>query len=204
MAIVGYVRVSSVDQNFQIQIEALQAAGAEKIFSEKQSGTSTDRRVALANCLDWVREGDVLVVTRLDRLARSMTDLRQIIDALEAKRVGFRCIQQPMDTTTAEGRLMLNILGSFAEFETALRYERQMEGIAKAKAAGTYSRKQRRKPKVTKEEIVALREQGLGATEISRKLGVHKTTIYRTVPDGWGAAPIGDENAGSDRAKHAA
>lgn len=187
MSLVGYARVSSTDQDLTIQMEALAAAGVEKTFAEKLSGTSTAARDELRKALDWVREGDVLVVTRLDRLARSLVDLRGILDQLTAKGVGFRCLQQQMDTTTSEGRLMLNILGAFAEFETDIRRERQMEGIAKAQAKGVYNK---RKPKYSPEEIYRLRdEEGLGASAIAERLGINRTTVYRTAPDGWGETP---------------
>src|SRR5581483_822746 len=139
MSTIGYARVSSVGQTLEVQEQLLNEAGCERIFSEKRSGTSTNGREQLAQALDWVREGDVLVVTRLDRLARSVTDLRLILDRLAAKGVGFRALQQgSIDTTSSNGRLMLNILAAFAEFETDLRRERQADGIAKAKLAGVY------------------------------------------------------------------
>lgn len=143
MSMVGYARVSSVGQSLEIQREQLLAAGCEKVFEEKVTATTTDGRERLAEALRYVREGDVFLVCRLDRLARSMTDLRKIIDELTAKGVGFRCLQQHIDTTSSEGRLMLNILGSFAEFEADIRRERQADGIAKAKLKGVYKRRPR-------------------------------------------------------------
>ena len=134
--IVGYARVSSTGQDYETQVERLKAAGAEKLYSEKQSGLDKDRP-QLAKALDYVREGDVLIVTKLDRLARSASHLHQIVDRLNEKGVGFRVLDDSgIDTTTRSGKLLFGILASFAEFETALRKERQMEGIAKAKAEG--------------------------------------------------------------------
>lgn len=172
----GYSRVSSVGQSLEVQVEQLCAAGCEEIFREKRSGTTTKGRTELEAALRFVRRGDVLVVTRLDRLARSMTDLVKIMDVLAEKQVGFKVLQQALDTTTNEGRLMLQIMGAFAEFETAIRKERQAEGIAKAKAKGVY----KGRPKsIDPAQIAALKDDGLGATAIAKKLGVSRASIYR-------------------------
>jgi DNA invertase Pin-like site-specific DNA recombinase len=177
MAIVGYARVSSTGQSLDVQLDQLQDAGCEKVFSEKLTGTTTTGRVELERALDYVREGDVFVITRLDRLARSIIDLRHIIDRLAAKGVEFRCIQQSaIDTTRPEGRLMLNILGSFAEFETELRKERQREGIDKAKDAGKY---RGRPATIDAEEVRRLHASGLGATAIAKQLGIYRASVYR-------------------------
>lgn len=196
MATVGYARVSSTGQSLELQIEQLRAAGCEKLFAEKFTGTTTEGRDQLEAAVDYVREGDVLIVTRLDRLARSLVDLRKIIDRLSAKRCGFRALQQgAIDTTRSDGRLMLNILASFAEFETDIRKERQMEGIAKAKAAGVYTG---RKPSVPVEEVRRLAGEGVGPTDIAKRLGIGRASVYRALaaplasqpsPDRMGAAP---------------
>lgn len=181
MAVVGYGRVSSAGQSLDVQVEQLKAVPCDRIFTETKSGTSTDGRAALEEMMRYVREGDVLVVTRLDRLARSLTDLSRIIDELSAKGVGFRCLQQGgVDTTKPEGRLMLQLLGSFAEFETAIRKERQMEGIAKAKAAGRY---QGRPKTINAEEVRRLLATGMGPTAVARTLGVGRASIYRVSKD---------------------
>ncbi len=134
--IVGYARVSTTDQSLDIQDQELRAAGCERVFGEKVSGTTADRP-ELKACLDFVREGDVLLVTRLDRFARSSRDLHNLLHSLDAKGVGFRCVEQSgIDTTTSMGRLVLSILGSVAAFETELRAERQREGIEAAKRRG--------------------------------------------------------------------
>lgn len=179
MATVGYARVSTSGQSLDVQLDQLRGAGCEKVFAEKMSGTTTDGRDALEEALSWVRDGDVLVVTRLDRLARSIVDLRKIVDRLQAKGVGFKALQQGgIDTTKAEGRLMLNILGAFAEFETEIRKERQRDGIDKAKAAGRYKG---RPKKIDPERVAELRASGLGATEIARQLGVGRASVYRVM-----------------------
>lgn len=175
--ICGYARVSSAGQDLKIQEELLLDAKCERLFVEKASGTSQDGRVALAAALDYVRDGDTLIVTRLDRLARSMSDLRNIIDRLTEKGVAFKALQQgAIDTTSSSGRLMLNMLAAFAEFETDLRRERQREGIEKAKLAGVY----RGRPKsVDDVEIRRLLDDGVGPTEVARRLKVGRATVYR-------------------------
>lgn len=178
MSIVGYARVSSAGQSLDVQREQLLAAGAEQIFEEKRSGTTTAGREQLEAALRYVRKGDVFLVTRLDRLARSLVDLRRIVDMLTEKGVGFRCLQQHIDTTSSEGRLMLNLLGAFAEFETEIRKERQADGIAKAKAAGRY----RGRPKsIDPEQIAALKAEGLGASAIAKRLGIGRASVYRAL-----------------------
>src|SRR6266576_5769978 len=138
MTIIGYARVSSTDQNLEIQQAALKAAGCDVIRSEKRSGTSTTGRVELQTVLDFLRRGDVLMVTRIDRLARSIGDLQDIVRTVRAKGAALKATEQPIDTNTAAGKAFLDMLGVFAEFETNLRKERQLEGIADAKAAGVY------------------------------------------------------------------
>ena len=175
--LVGYARVSSVGQSLEVQLDQLKAAGCEKLFSEKRSGTTTAGRDALVDALEFVREGDVLVVTRLDRLARSITDLRQIIDRLAAKGVSFRCLQQgAIDTSRSDGKLLLNILASFAEFEADIRRERQRDGIEKAKAAGVY---RGRPASIEGDKVRALHAEGIGPTEIARQLRIGRASVYR-------------------------
>lgn len=158
-------------------MEQLRAAGCTKIFEEKISGTSQQGRAQLALALDYVRDGDDFLVTRLDRLARSMTDLREIVDRLVAKKVEFKAIQQgAIDTSSSGGRLMLNMLAAVAEFEGDLRRERQSEGIAKAKAEGRY----RGRPKsIDQEEVVRLLGEGHGPTAVAKMLGVGRASVYR-------------------------
>lgn len=181
MMLVGYARVSSVGQSLDIQDELLRAAGCEKIFAEKKSATTREGRQALQDALEFVREGDTLVVTRLDRLARSIMDLRQIIDQLNAKGVTFRCLQQgAIDTTRSDGKLLLNILASFAEFEADIRRERQRDGIEKAKAKGVY----KGRPKVIDpEKVRSLHASGIGPTEIAKQMGIGRASVYRALSD---------------------
>ena len=134
--LIGYARVSSIGQDHDAQTEKLKAAGAEKVFHEKRSGLDRERP-ALEQCLEFARDGDILIITKLDRLAHSASHLHQIVETLDRKGVGFRVLDDAsLDTTTRTGKLVFGILASIAEFETALRRERQMEGIARAKAEG--------------------------------------------------------------------
>lgn len=175
---VGYARVSSIGQSLDVQVQQLREAGCGEIFQEKKSGTTTAGRDQLEEALRFVRKGDVLTVTRLDRLARSITDLHKIIDRLNEKQVGFRVLQQPIDTTRSEGRLMMNLLGAFAAFENDIRRERQADGIARAKAAGRY----KGRPKaIDPDMIAALKAEGLGASAIAKRLGIGRASVYRVM-----------------------
>jgi DNA invertase Pin-like site-specific DNA recombinase len=177
MTLVCYARVSSTGQSLEVQEDLLKAAGGEEIFKEKRTGTTTEGRDELEAALRFVRRGDIFMVTRLDRLARSMLDLRKIVDRLTEKGVGFRVLQQgSIDTTKSEGRLLLNILASFAEFEHSIRAERQADGIARAKAAGKY---RGRPASIDPAQIAAMKADGLGATAIAKKLGIGRASVYR-------------------------
>ena len=176
--IYGYARVSSIDQDLSLQRAALKAAGATIIRAEKASGASRKGRSELETLLEFLRPGDTLIVTRIDRLARSLRDLQNIVHELREKGVHLKATEQPIDTGTAAGKAFLSMLGVFAEFENNLRRERQMEGINAAKARGVY---RGRKPSIEPEEIQRLRKEGLGATEIARKLGVGRASVYRVL-----------------------
>ncbi|MBM0169164.1 recombinase family protein [Altererythrobacter sp. C41] len=177
--LVGYARVSSSGQSLEVQLDALTLAGCEKVFAEKRSGTTTSGRSELVDALSYVREGDTLVVTRLDRLARSAVDLHSIVAQLTEKGVAFQCLQQSsIDTRTSTGKLLLGVLASIAEFETDIRRERQREGIERAKAAGVYKG---RRPTVDVAQVRALRDQGLGGTEIAKQLGIGRASVYRAL-----------------------
>ena len=179
MALYGYARVSTNDQDFTLQEQALRAAGCEVIRAEKVTGISRTGRTELQVLLDFLRRGDTLVVTRIDRLARSIKDLQDIVYTLKEQGVTLKAIEQPIDTRSAAGKAFLDMLGVFAEFETNLRRERQIEGIAAAKSRGVY---RGRKPSVNTAEIQRLRlEDKLGATEIARRLGVGRATVYRAL-----------------------
>ena len=174
--IVGYARVSSTGQNETAQVEILKDKGAEKVFVDKASGTSREGREKLAQAIEWVRPRDVLMVTRLDRLARSVSDLHNIAKELEAKNVDLIVTEQNIDTTTPTGRLMFNVLGSIAEFENDLRKERQAEGITKAKAEGRYKG---RPAKIDPNAIKAALDAGDKPTEVARRFNVARSSVYR-------------------------
>jgi DNA invertase Pin-like site-specific DNA recombinase len=176
--IYGYARVSTLDQDLELQIAALKAAGCNVIRSEKRSGTSTTGREELRTLLDFIRKGDVIVVTRIDRLARSIGDLADIVRELLAKGAALRATEQPIDTSTASGKAFLGMLGVFAEFETNLRKERQLEGVSRAKAAGVYKG---RPAKIAADEIAALKAKGVGATAIAKQLGIGRASVYRVL-----------------------
>jgi DNA invertase Pin-like site-specific DNA recombinase len=178
----GYARASSTDQDVTIQKEKLAAAGCSIVRAEKVSGTSTEGREELKTLLEFMREGDTLVITRIDRLARSLRDLQNIVYDLKQRGIHLRATEQPIDTSTAAGKAFLDMLGVFAEFETNLRKERQMEGIAKAKANGIYIGKGR--PKSIKlDEVRALKAQGMGPTAIADELGISRASVYRALEE---------------------
>jgi DNA invertase Pin-like site-specific DNA recombinase len=180
VTIIGYARVSTVDQDLEIQEAALKAAGCEVIRSEKRSGTTTAGRDELRTVIDFLRNGDVLMVTRIDRLARSIGDLQDIVRAVKAKGASLRATEQPIDTNTAAGKCFLDMLGVFAEFETNLRKERQLEGIEKAKRAGVYKG---RPATIDPAEVRRLKEEGLGPTEIAERLKIGRASVYRALQD---------------------
>jgi DNA invertase Pin-like site-specific DNA recombinase len=173
MANVGYARASTVDQDLSIQIAALKAAGCDPIRSEKRSGTTVAGRDELRTVLDFLREGDTLTITRIDRLARSIGDLQDIVRELRANGVKLKATEQPIDS-----KAFLDMLGVFAEFETNLRRERQMEGIAAAKAKGVYKG---RPASIEAADVAALKAEGLGATEIAKRLKIGRASVYRVL-----------------------
>lgn len=183
-AIVGYARVSSTGQDYQTQIDRLTAAGATKVFCEKQSGLDDDRP-ELAKCLEYVREGDTFIVTKLDRLARSASHLHQIVDRLNANEVGFKVLDDAtLDTTTRTGKLVFGILASIAQFETELRKERQMEGIAKAKAKAEKDGTPwitGRPVTLNHDEIRRLKADGLTVRAIAKKVGCSSSAVQKVL-----------------------
>lgn len=178
MSVIGYARVSTTDQDTALQIAELRAAGCTVIREEKRSGTSRTGRAELEAILAFIREGDTLVVTRLDRLARSVADLSVLVTELEEKGAKLRILNAAIDTSTASGKAFLGMLGVFAEFETNLRRERQMEGIEKAKKAGVYKG---RKPTVDVGKVRALRAAGMRPAEIAKQLGIGRASVYRAL-----------------------
>jgi DNA invertase Pin-like site-specific DNA recombinase len=178
LSIIGYARVSTTDQDLGIQEGALRAAGCEVIRAEKRSGTTTQGREELRTVLEFLRKGDVLMVTRIDRLARSIGDLQDIVRAVRTRGAALKATEQPIDTSTAAGKCFLDMLGVFAEFETNLRRERQLEGIAKAKAAGVYKG---RPASIDAAQVRAMKAKGMGATEIAKALGIGRASVYRAL-----------------------
>ena len=174
----GYARVSTTDQDLTIQIDALKNAGCETIRQEKVSGTSIKGRDELNTLLEFLREGDELVVTRIDRLARSVRDLQNIVFDLDQRGVTLSATEQPINTKTSAGKCFLDMLSCFSEFETNIRKERQMEGIAKAKENGVY---RGRKPSVDIEKVKELKESGMGASAIARELNIGRASVYRAL-----------------------
>lgn len=179
MTLYGYARVSTIDQDLTIQEAALRSAGCQVIRSEKRSGTKREGRSELETLLQFLRAGDTLVVTRIDRLARSMKDLQDIVHELKGRGVALRATEQPIDTGTAAGKAFLDMLGVFAEFETNLQKERQMEGISAAKARGVYKGGQRR---IDPAMILALHEKKLSPSAIARELKIARSSVYRFLP----------------------
>lgn len=173
---IAYARVSSTGQNEAAQVDILNRHGADELFVDKASGKTRDGRPKLVEAIKFARKGDVLLVTRLDRLARSVVDLHAIAQELDAKEVGLVVTEQSIDTTTPTGRLMFNMLAAIAEFETDLRRERQLEGIAKAKEEGRY------KGRPATVDAGAIR-RALAAGDkpmvVAKRFNVARSTVYR-------------------------
>lgn len=187
---VGYARTSTTDQKagLEAQLRDLEKAGCTKIFREELSSVAT-KRPQLEAALEWMREGDTLIVTKLDRLARSVAHLVKIQERLEAKSVGLRILAMDLDTTTPNGKLMLTLLGAIAEFERELMLERQREGIAKAKADGKYRGRQPA-ARAKAEEVMKLRAEGKSANDIVAALGISRASVFRIFAEnGEGATP---------------
>ena len=178
--LIGYARTSTLEQKagLEAQRESLTALGCERIHDEQVS--SVGLRESLRAAIEFSRSGDTIVVTKLDRLARSVRHLGEIIDQLEAKGVGLRILNLGLDTSTATGKLMLNVVGSVAQFEREMMLERQKEGIAKAKAEGKYKG---RKPTALQKtnQILELAQQGVIKREIAHALGISERSVYRAL-----------------------
>ena len=174
MARIGYARISSAGQSLGIQFEKLKAC--DKVYQEKRSG-STGRRPRLEACLEYVREGDILVVTRLDRLARSTLHLCQIAAELEHKGVDLQALDQPVDTTSSTGRLLFNMLGAIAQFETEIRAERQLDGILQARARGVPFGRHKTLTPPHIAELCARRKEGVPISRLMHDFRVSKATV---------------------------
>lgn len=178
---IGYARVSSRGQSLELQLDKLRAVGCEKIFEEKRSGGKASNRPELIAMLDYVREGDTLIITRLDRLARSLADLCNITATLKRKGADFAVIDQEIDTTTPTGRLIFHVLGAIAEFDREIIAERRDEGIEDAQKKGV---KFGRRPSLSDDEKARLQEDhkaGIGWRELAERYGVSKATVFRTI-----------------------
>ncbi|AFC84734.1 recombinase family protein [Frateuria aurantia] len=176
--IVGYARVSTSGQTLDIQQEKLHAAGCTRIFSEKKSGRQADNRPELQSCLQFLRDGDTLVITKLDRMARSVLDLAKIADVLRTKGVALKVLDQAIDTTRPEGRLMFSLLGAFAQFENDIRAERQLEGIAKAKQkCVAFGRKRALTPEQCERVTILRRDEKFSIAQIAERFNVGPATI---------------------------
>jgi DNA invertase Pin-like site-specific DNA recombinase len=186
MAIYGYARVSSDDQDLTIQREALKAAGCEVIRKEKVSGGSREGRKELETLLAFMRSGDTLIVTKLDRLARSTLDMLTLITDLGKRGIGVRSLaERDIDTTTAAGKLMLTVFAAVAQFERERIKERQAEGIKRAKENGKYKGG---KPRIDRAEVARLKADGLNPTQIAAKLNINRVTVYRLTAELEGTA----------------
>ena len=182
--LIGYARVSTQDQDHALQLDALRAAGCERVFEETASGGKLDRP-ELDAALAYMRKGDTLVVWRLDRLARSLKQLIETIDDLDQREIGFRSLTEAIDTTTAGGRLIFHIFGSLAEFERALIRERTSAGLAAARARG---RLDGRPPALSEQDLAQakalLRDPAFTARDVAKRFGVAVSTLYRHLPGG--------------------
>lgn len=182
-ALIGYARTSTLEQRagLEAQLRDLKAVGAQRIFSEQISGVDA-KRPELEAALEFIRENDVLVVTKIDRLARSVADLVAIEKRLHAKGASLRVLDPGLDTSTSIGRLVFNVIASIAQFEREIMLERQREGIAKAKRDGKY--KGRASTAMAKsEEAMALLKSGVGATDVAKQLDISRRSVYRIIED---------------------
>lgn len=174
----GYARVSTTDQDLKIQLKALKRAGCGVIFEEKVSGSWRDGRNELTKVLGVLGDGDALVITRLDRLGRSLRDLANIAHEIDEAGASLVVTEQSVDTGTPAGRAFFGMLATFAQFETDVRRERQLEGIEAAKAKGIYKG---RKPSLDRQRIRELTEAGVSPSQIARELGMARSSVYRVL-----------------------
>ena len=178
MANVGYARVSTIGQKLDVQLSKLSEYGCDEIFQDKHTGTTADRP-ALKECRTYIRKGDNLIITKLDRLARSTYHLTQIAEELKQKGAELVVLDQNIDTSTPTGKLMFNILATIAEFETEIRKERQMEGIAKAKEKGVRFGRKAKLSDADVGRLQAERESGVKISDLMAKYSLSKASVYR-------------------------
>lgn len=185
--LVGYARTSTIDQSAGLSAQQMELTevGCEKIFEEQVSSVDIKARLKLADALEFIRQGDTLVVTKLDRLARSVHHLLEILERISMKGADLRILNLGMDTSTPTGKLMLTVLGSIAEFEREIMLERQREGIARAKAQGKY---RGRKPtaRAQSDSVIQLTKDGQGPTAVAKKVGISRASVYRILKENAG------------------
>lgn len=181
---IGYARVSTVEQNLDLQIDALKKSGCSHIYEEKASGKNANRP-ELQHCIKSLRPDDVLVVWRMDRLGRSLKDLISIVSSLESNKIGFESLTEKIDTTSATGKLVFHFFGAMAEFERNLTRERTVAGLAAARARGKVGG---RKPALTESDMqiarAMLADKTIPVTEVAKRLKVGRTTVYKYFPGG--------------------
>lgn len=190
--LIGYARTSTLDQKagFEGQLRDLEAVGCDKVYKEQVSSVDVRKRHELERAIDQLRDGDSLIVTKLDRLARSVPHLLELLAAIQDKQASLRILDMNIDTSTPTGKLMLTVLGSVAAFEREIMLERQREGIARAKAEGKY--KGRKPTAMAKaDEVKQLQAEGVGATEIASRVGIGRASVYRILGATESAAEAG-------------
>lgn len=184
MAVIGYARVSTTDQNPQLQLDALQQAGAVRIFTDQGVSGSKADRPQLEACLDHLREGDVLAVWKLDRLGRNTQHVLAVVDGLTSRKIGFRSLTEGLHTEGAMGKAMLTIMAAFAQLERDTMIERTRAGLAAAAANGRKGGRPRKVDDASAIKARSLRDKGINATDIAKMLGVSRATVYRYLADG--------------------
>jgi DNA invertase Pin-like site-specific DNA recombinase len=182
MSVIGYARVSTTDQNPQLQLDALRDAGAARVFNDHGVSGSTASRPGLDSCLDHLREGDVLTVWKLDRLGRNTQHVLAIVEGLTARGVGFRSLTEGLHTDGPMGNAMLTIMAAFAQLERDTMIERTRAGLAAA-ANGRKGGRPRKVDDADAAKARSLREKGINATDIAKMLGVSRATVYRYLAD---------------------
>ena len=187
--LIGYARVSTQDQNPELQLDALKKGGCEKVFTEKASGAQRDRP-QLTAALDYMREGDTLIVWKLDRLARSLKQLIETVEELERRGIGFRSLTEAIDTTTAGGKLVFHLFAALAEFERSIIRERTNAGLQAARERGrTGGRPPALSEKDIQEAKALLRDPEITVNQVAKRLSVAASTLYRHLPGGGGEGP---------------
>jgi DNA invertase Pin-like site-specific DNA recombinase len=183
MAVIGYARVSTTDQNVALQLDALRDAGVKRVFQDQGVSGSTAHRPGLDACLDHLREGDVLTVWKLDRLGRNTQHVLAVVDGLTSRGIGFRSITEGLHTEGAMGKAMLTIMAAFAQLERDTMIERTRAGLAAAAANGRKGGRPRKLDNAAATKARNLRERGVNATDIAKILGVSRATAYRYLSD---------------------